>query len=247
MAIYDSKTTNISFLKMYKTLKLLGIKNNKFFLILYDKKLQGVDPFDEKNLTEKQKLRIKCEIRRNPWYFLREIIRIPVPGGLKRYELHRGNLALSYCMFNCFNSITLMPRQHGKTVGCLCNYEWIYDFGTENSTILFMNKAFPDSKRNLKIMKDIREKLPSYLLEKDKRDVDNLEIITKYENNNTIRALASATSEDEADKKGRGITSPLQMWDEVAFLKHNKIMYGERYLCRIKISLIAGNSLVINY
>jgi hypothetical protein len=160
-------------------------------------------------------MRIKVEIRINPWYFLREIIRIPVPGGLKRYELHRGNLAMSYCMLNCFNSITLMPRQHGKTIGCLCIYLWIYDFATENSTILFMNKAFPDSKRNLKTMKDIREKLPSYLIDKDKRDVDNLEIITKYSNNNTIRALASAISEDEADKKGRGITSPLQMWENV--------------------------------
>ena len=42
--IYDIKTTNISFLKLAASLKKHGLKNNKFVLIHYDEKLQGVDP-----------------------------------------------------------------------------------------------------------------------------------------------------------------------------------------------------------
>ena len=105
----------------------------------------NVDPFDEDNLTEIQKVKIRLEIQNNPWYFLREIVRIPVSGGLKRYQLHRGNLAIDFCMFNSINSITELPRQNFKTVSVLCNYVWIYEYATENSNILFLNKEFPDS------------------------------------------------------------------------------------------------------
>lgn len=211
---------------MYKILKNLGIKNNKFFLAIYDKSLIGVDPFDEKNLTKEQKIRIRIEVQKNPWYFLREIVRIPVAGGLKRYEIHRGNLALDFCMLNNINSITILPRQNYKTVSANCNYSWIYDFGTENSYILYLHKEFGDSKRNLKVLKDIRETLPIYLQTKHKNDKNNIEIINSAVTNNTIQALASARDEPGADKAGRGLTSPLQFWDEAAFLKYNNIIYG---------------------
>jgi len=224
--IIDVNTTNKSFIRMYKILKNKGIKHNKFFLILYDKDLVGVNPFDEANLTRELQIKINAEVIRNPWYFLREIVRIPVPGGLKRYELHLGNLAQSFCMFNSLNLIELLPRQHGKTVGTCCVYEWFYDFNSSNSNILFLNKEFVDSKRNLKILKDIRDNLPSYLkFNNNKLDTNNIEYMSSSKNGNTIRALSAAHSEDEADKKGRGNTSPLMWWDEFAFLKYNDIMY----------------------
>lgn len=209
--IYDSKTTNRTFLKMYVILKKLGVKNNKFFLKLYDKNLQGINPFDEDNLTEEQKLRIKIEIQRNPYYFLREIVRIPVSGGLKRFEIHRGNLALIFCMLNCINLVAILPRQHFKTITTVCCYIWIYYFATENTAILFFNKEFGDSKNNLKRFKEIYDELPSYLkAPKTKKDIDNLEYIVNGNNKNSIRAMPAATNEVDADKKGRGATTALQ-------------------------------------
>ena len=75
--VYIHKTTtNKSFLAMHNLLKDLNITNNKFFLRIYDKKLIDIDPFSE-NLTYEQKARILKEIKINPWYFIREIIRIP--------------------------------------------------------------------------------------------------------------------------------------------------------------------------
>ena len=42
---YDFKTKNKSFLQLYDDLYKMGIKNNKFFLRLYDTTLQGIDPY----------------------------------------------------------------------------------------------------------------------------------------------------------------------------------------------------------
>jgi hypothetical protein len=228
-------TQNISFIKMYKILKRLGIKNNKFFLKLYDSSLLGVRVWitdkngnikENPNLTKEQKLRITTEVRRNPWYFFRECVVLPVAGGIKRFELHRGNLAMLFCILHNLNSITILPRQHGKTVSSICAFIWIYYYATENSNILFLNKEYVDSKRNLKTFKDIADLLPSFLKVKHKNDKDNIEQISNGTNGNTIRAMSTAITESEADKKGRGCTTPLQLWDEFAFLKYNDIMYN---------------------
>ena len=76
---YHWKTKNQSFLDLYKDLKTLGIKNNKFFLALYDTTLEDFDPFQAVVPLEMQ-ARIVREIIINPWYYLREIARIPVDG-----------------------------------------------------------------------------------------------------------------------------------------------------------------------
>jgi len=201
--IIDTQTTNKSFKRMYKILKTIGVKNNKFFLKLYDTSLQGVNPRDEANLTKEQKMRILAECKRNPWYFFREVVILNVAGGKKRFELHRGNLAILWCMLNNYNSITLLPRQHGKTVSTVCGFVWLYTFGTENSNILFMNKDFGGSKNNLKLFKDIYDNLPSYLKNRNKNDKDNVEFIVNATTGNTIRAISSAISAAEADKRGR--------------------------------------------
>lgn len=197
----DTKTKNKSFIKMAKILKRLGINNRFFFLKLYDKGLQGVNPHDP-NLSVEMQTRITNECVRNPWYFLREVVRIPEPGGTINFQLHRGNLALAFCMLNNINLIQLLPRQHGKTISAICVYVWIYHFATENSNILFINKEFTDSKENLKRFKNISEQLPEYLKFKHKKDVDNEEYIKCTKNNNTIKAVSVANTPPEADKKG---------------------------------------------
>lgn len=63
---YQDSTTNQSFMKMHYFLKAKGIKNNKFFLIIYDAGLMGVDPRDP-NLSTEMKLRIMRECMVNYW------------------------------------------------------------------------------------------------------------------------------------------------------------------------------------
>ena len=64
--IYDWKTRNKSFIELHMDLKKLGVKNNKFFLILFDPDLQGVDPFSP-ILPLQTQVKIMAECIRNPW------------------------------------------------------------------------------------------------------------------------------------------------------------------------------------
>ena len=58
---YQMSTANKSFLEMHYFLKDKGLKNNKFMLVLIDRDLAGVDPYD-KNLSTlmKQKVLREC-------------------------------------------------------------------------------------------------------------------------------------------------------------------------------------------
>ena len=76
---YQMETTNKSFLEMHYFLKAKGIKKNKFFLILYDRDLAGVNPRDP-NLNEMMKAKIFRECMVNFWYFIREVVIIPQSG-----------------------------------------------------------------------------------------------------------------------------------------------------------------------
>jgi hypothetical protein len=207
--ILDVKTKNESFLVTYRELRSLGVKNCAFFLALHDPELVGVDPHSAK-LSDIVKARIMREVKVNPWYYYREVVRIPVAGGLKRFCLHRGNLAELWCLHRNLNAIELLPRQNFKTVSACCFYAYAYDFGTTNSTFLFVNKEYTDSKKNLKILKELRGKLPKWMQLREKGDQDNVEFIASARTGNSIRPLSSANDTESAEKRGRGMTSSNQ-------------------------------------
>jgi hypothetical protein len=234
---YQMETSNKSFLEMHFFLKAKGIKNNKFFLILYDRDLAGVNPRDP-NLNEMMKAKILRECMVNYWYFIREVVRIPDQGGTvgggKPYKLHRGNLALNFGLILNWNMFMELPRQHGKSIGAIVWYLWVYNFGTTNSEMMFMNKKHDDSKLNLQRLKDIRAALPRYLRMnetqgKDGKPMivrDNAESMTNIYNNNKIKAMPGARNKANANSLGRGCTMPLQWYDEYAFILHNDIIYA---------------------
>ena len=236
MIYIHKETANKSFLDMHHYLKSIGVQNNDFFLALIDTGLAGVNPRDE-NLSLEMKSRILQEVRINYWYFLREVVRIPVQGGSvksgERFKLHRGNLAMNFLFMLNFNQFVEMPRQHGKTIGALCRYLWVYNFGTSNSEIMFMHKDHSGSKNNLKTLKAIRDALPSYLQmssltnsEGKKLKVPNTVVTIQHPyNNNKINTFPSARSKDSADNLGRGATIPLQYYDEFAFMPYNNTVF----------------------
>lgn len=237
MTIYIHKeTTNMSFIKMRNYLMSKGIQNNDFFLSLIDVGLRGVNPRDP-NLPQNIKARIMIECRKNYWYFLREVVRIPDQGGVVNsgaaFELHRGNLAMNFLFTLNFNQFVEMPRQRGKTTAALVRYLWVYNFGTSNSEIMFIHKDHSGSKKNLRDLKAIRDNLPSYLQmssainsEGKKIKVPNTVVMIQHPfNNNKITTFASARSKDAANNLGRGSTMPLQFYDEFAFMPYNKEVY----------------------
>lgn len=107
--IYDFQTDNESFIEMAYELKQEGVKNWKFFLLLLDEDLVGVDPYDP-NLSDAMKFKIQKEVMNNYWYFIRTIVKIPEPGGYTRYKLNKLNLAVSFCMELNLNSFIEGPK-----------------------------------------------------------------------------------------------------------------------------------------
>ena len=230
---YHTKTTNLSFIATALDLKKLGIKNNKFMLKIYDEGLIGVNPYDPL-LPPAIANRVNLECARNPWYYLREVSRIPEPGGAvgpgkgSPYLLNRGNLAAAWCFVNNIDHYLVLPRQIGKTKSTLASILWVYLFST-STNMLFLNKDSSASKKNLSDLKLQRALLPTYMQQKiiintsgEKKNAtgDNITSLTNPYNGNVIESRAPATSKDAADSLGRGSTQAIQYIDEFEFIKH---------------------------
>ena len=114
---YDLGTANKSFSQVAKDLKTLGRRNFYFMLEIYDYSLINIDPYacdkeGKTTLTKDQVSRVMIECARNPWYFLREIVRIPDQGGTYvRYRANRGNIAQAWCILHGLDSWLCLPRR----------------------------------------------------------------------------------------------------------------------------------------
>ena len=225
---YQMNTLNQSFLDMHYYLKAKGIKNNKFHLLLYDKDLAYIDPYDPRLPPEmKQKIFLECQ--RNFWYYIREVVRVQSQGGpYVRYRLDRGNLALNFCFTLNLNIYQEQPRQTGKTVATEVWYSWVYNFGSRNANMIYLNKKHDDAKRNLSSTKDIIKALPSYLRFDQAFGVDGkklkasntVQYIQHKINYNNIKALPMARNRTAAISLLRGQTITNCWIDESAFFQY---------------------------
>lgn len=231
---YHMSTTNTSFLEVSQYLKDSGIENYRFMLVLLDPDLAKIDPYDP-SLSTMMRTKVLKECLYNPWYFFREIVRIPDSGqatGVK-FALSRGNLALLFCLMMNMNTFLEMPRQTGKTISSLCWYLYLFNFGTANAEMSFLNKKLDDSKLNLQRIREIRELLPSYLKMDTAFNQDgsrikgknNVETLQHPVNNNRIRTVASARNKVAAASLMRGRTTPIIYIDEYGFIQYNSIIY----------------------
>jgi hypothetical protein len=228
--IIDTGTRNTSFLQTAKDLKILGVKNHFFFLKLYDPMLKNIDPYSP-FLTEEMVMRIINECIINPWYFIREVSRIPDQGGKGvPFKLDRGNLADIWNILNGYSIYTLRPRQTGKTQSALAIILWAFLFGTTHSEMVFNNKEQNDANKNLHRLKEQRDKLPPYMHYKVAFDddgkkinaMDNVKSLENQNNKNKIVTNAKALSVERAESIGRGCSQVIQHFDEVEFTNHIK-------------------------
>lgn len=229
---YDWETKNISFLQVAEDLRKLGVKNNIFFLRLYDRSLQGIDPHGP-IMTDELAYKIMTECIRNPWYFLREVCRIPDQGNNKGvpYALNRGNLAATWCFINNIDHYLSLPRQRGKTQSIIANLNWAYLFGTTNSSFAFFATSQELASENLERLKAQRALLPPYLQLQEQCivdailgtkdvEVDNIRKIYNPATKNSIVTKPKASSKEAAIKLGRGNTLPITYMDETDFINY---------------------------
>ena len=237
--LYDFGTSNKSFLQVAKDLKSLGVKNWYFMLEIVDYSLTNVDPFaEDKNghstLSQDQVTRVMTECFRNPWYYLREIARIPDPGGVAvPYLANRGNIAQAWCITKGIDSWLCLPRQQGKTQSALAMQDWMYSFGTTQSQFIFINKDGDNAKTNLRRMRDQIDLLPEYMrfdsfTDEDGKTVKATKNATQMRhpvNGNSVVIKSKATSYDSALSLARGLTAPILHFKHK--LKHYIVIYNE--------------------
>lgn len=224
---YDFTTRNTSFIDVHKQLKLLGIKNNAFHLILFNPALIGVDPYDP-NITPMQAMMVIQECSINIFYYLREVIRIPEQGKIDTmFKLDRGTLAAIFCFIHDINFYLVKPRQTGKSVGICACLSWAFKFGVTNGQFMFAGNVDKTPKDNLKKMKTYLSTLPSYLAKmgtetkdsfgKTIRKTNNVKSYIEPVTGNSAHVARIAISEAAAEEIGRGESHTQEFYDEAEF------------------------------
>jgi len=217
-AIIDRKTTNRSFYVQALKYKLMGIDNNAFLLSLLDPSLQGVDPFSEE-LTRDQKDRIIIEINRNPWYFMREIVRVSLGGGgTGLLKANRGNIALFFC-YLCHAIVVLIQiRQTGKSLNTDALKSYILFFATLKTTVTFLVNTNKNRTESLDRIRAFESMLPSYLRVLGPNDINNMNRIHIKATDNKYETAVAQQSVDMAKVVHRGGTSSNRFIDESAYV-----------------------------
>lgn len=225
-AIADTTTSNLSFLKMALILNELGIQNNLFHLALYDRDLKGIDPHNLKDESLELKERIAWEAKINPFYCLRELIRVSASGtGGIPYILNRSNLAQAWCFFNSINTFQVMPRQIGKSVGTMslaCIYLYIMAYNVNWGMFCKGNKL---QYENVDRLKKLRDALPKWLLHQSQNDTNNKEGIYYDALKNGFLTFVAQSDKQAAGDQARGQSFAVENWDEVCYYNNIDLSY----------------------
>lgn len=226
--IYLQTTTkNRSFLHMHSLLKKMGVKNNAFFLALTQKELLNVDPYTTKDPSPELAGRIMIECKINPWYYFREFCRVPAqgsPDGIP-FELNRGNLALTWCFFNNFDTYYTIARQLGKTMTTQTIAGYLLYIHCTNFKFAMFAKDNELREDNVSRLKQIRDLWPSFAVSPNIADADNKHNLSYTTLKNTYVTAVARSDLLGADKSGRGATVPVYHIDEFEFYQNIRTTY----------------------
>lgn len=207
-----------SYLELAKIYKAMGIENHMFHLALVDQSLEFVDPHSD-DLTLEQMAAITVECKINPWYFFREVARVPAGSGADAAPLqaNRANIAAFWCFFNHATIFLIQPRQTGKSISIDELVTLLMNILCKGTDINLLTKDEVLRQNNVKRLKDVESELPFYLRQRTKNDISNSEAIGISSLNNRFLTHVPQASPKAADRMGRGLTSPIFIVDEGPF------------------------------
>jgi len=220
---YDLGTSNTSFLQTCQELKTIGIKNWYFPLrIMYPQLgVQDLDPY-KKDITQEEIAKIVLECKANPYFFFREVLRIPVRGvGLMKTELSRMSAAMLWCFDHSVDFSICTPRQCMKTTWVTAIIAYMFLFEYQNCDIPYLHLTETRCTDNAGILRDYIESLPPYLNPWYGRKHPPGTKSLKYDEHGTSIAIVSvADSESKAKDKLRGYTLFGGFIDEFEYLPY---------------------------
>lgn len=222
---YDLGTQNESFLLTARELKDLGVKNWYFMLEVKFPTLgvQDMDAFDE-NLSPDNIAKIAYECKHNPWYFFREVSRVPIRGaGTTRLYLHRAGCAAIWSFMHSIDFELVQPRQTYKTTVLTAIMSYMFLFEYRNADIPYLHKTETRCTENVGILRDYIQALPKWMNpwygQKHPPGLQSL----KYDKHNvSIAVLSAPKSESSGTDKPRGYSLFTWFADECEFIPYMK-------------------------
>ena len=223
-AILHSSTTNRSWVKLAHVYREMGIKNYGFHLALHNPKLEAIDPHDE-NISEQDIVAIVLECKENPWYFFREVLRVPTPGSPvnNRIRANRFNVAAWWLFFNHITTLCICPRQTGKSLAMESLDVYILAVGGVSTEIHLLTKDDDLRLKTIVKLKEMLEGLPPYLILRSKDDTYNTEKLSIHRLGNVYHTSVAQHSIKSANNVGRGLTVAIHRIDEFAFIKNIEV------------------------
>jgi hypothetical protein len=223
-AIVDTKTKNISFIRLAALYRSMGIRNHAFVLALLNPQLQGVDPYSP-SLTIEQKAMIAMECKLNPWYFFREVARAPAIGGTEatQFEANRAVIAAYWLFFNHIMFLWIQIRQTGKSFGIDMLMNLLLHIVCNHTKINLLTKDDNLRRANILRLKEQADEFPDYLNQRGPTDASNTEEITVNALDNRYSTHVPQASEKNAIKVGRGLTTAIFHVDEPPFQAHIQV------------------------
>ena len=214
----DYETKNKSFIQLASYYKSMGVKNHAFMLALYDQSLRGVDPHDP-NLSLNVLGKIAKEQTLNPWYWFREVCRVPSIGGGEAgfLKANRGIIAALWCYFNHTTAYLIQPRQTGKSLAMELLVIYLSEVGCRKTKIGLLTRSEKLRVSTLEKIKEADKALPPALNFQGKSDARNTFKYTVNALKNSFTALLPSGSEKTADALGRGFTMGNVFGDEIPF------------------------------
>lgn len=220
---YDFGTKNLSFLETAKELKTIGI-SNYFFMLEVKHPEFGVQDLDahDTNLKSEDACRIIVECKDNPWYFFREVARVPVSGaGSVPAILLRPSAAAIWCFMHSIDFLLCQPRQTYKSTWCTIILEYMFLFEYNNVTIPLLHLKLDRALKSTEQLRDYICALPQYMNPwSDRNKLPGLKSIKYDAHNTSIIPIASADSEVKAGDLLRGLTLLGAMFEEYEYLHH---------------------------
>jgi len=216
-SIIHETTMNESFLQLSAKYEKMGIKNANFILALHDPSLAEVDPHDP-DLDMETIAKIIVETKNNPWYYIREIVRIPVQGAgtAVRFKASRGTIAIYWLFLNHITSIVVQPRQTGKTVTTCSLMRWLLNIRCTHTNMNLLTLSEPLRTDTIETLKELEEHLPYYFQLTTAQDLNNTHMVTVNALGNVYRGFLPQRSIKAAANVMRGHTAPIFHMDEVS-------------------------------
>lgn len=226
-AVPHVDTKNISWLRMVKVLRGMGVENSAFFLALTQPELMRLTEKDIECPSVDLQAAITIECKINPWYYFREICKVPAAGiGAAPLKLNRANLMIFWSFFNSIDFIELQSRQTGKTINTQALAEYLIHFFYKNTNIRLYTHETKLIHDNMDKFKSIRDANPPWLLSFSKMsDLDNKEGIRYSELNNTYTSKVAQHTEAGALTVSRGSTVAVNIIDEAPYCANIRLSY----------------------